>query len=303
MAKEDSAAVETPPAPEPEPESKRQRRRQPFEIKGLPDGLRAVLNLKPWRDAAEFWAYIYAVYPDPQKPGKEKRKFALKIYNTDIDEAWLQDRFPRGGKFRIMYNVQADGGDVEIHTDDFDIEAMEGAAPMVAPGAPPTPGSAQVDPGAYPSRRNQLQDLRDLAEIMVLLRGDAPPAPVGNLAVFEKMYADRLRRLDELEEKMMKRTGLIGMNNGAAKTEAEGWPEFIKPFAPLIKEWGGKLLGTGIEASLLRSAVLSNPAFREVWRDAEKRAAAAQAIISHLGEAGQNLVTLFEHEMEKNGGG
>lgn len=288
------------------------KRTQPLEIKGLPDGVRAVLRLKPWREAKEFSAYIYRREPDPQKPGRVAKKFLRKVYNTEIEESYLQTNFPRGGKFTVIYQLPHSerAGDVQIHSDDFEIEASETAGALVAPGAAPSPAGLQGPAGDL---RSGIASLRELAEVVAMLQGNQPAAPAAP-AWMEKMYQEKLRRLDELEEKLQKKLtgGNVIVSQGKPADEAgSAWPEFLRPFAPQIKAFGiqtmealaGKLLGAGLESAGLRFLVLNNPTFQALWADEAKRNEAATAIISALGEAGENLVALFAQEMAKRQGG
>lgn len=290
-------------------ESGRQKRTQPLEVKGLPDGVRAVLRLKPWRDVSEYSAYIYLKEPDPLKPGRIAKKFLRRIYNTEIEEFYLQQNFPRGGKFHVIYQVPHPErpGDVQIHADDFEIEPNQVPGALAAPSAgtpPPVPQGAGGELGLG------LGSLRQLAEILVMLQGNQPatasPAPW-----LEKMYQEKIRRLDELEEKMQRKLSapVVSTHEKEQTDELAAWPEFLRPFAPQIKAYGiqtiqalaQKLLGGGLEAAGLRFLVLNNKTFQALWADPAKREGAAAAIIGALGEAGENLVRLFMEEMEKRG--
>lgn len=288
------------------------KRTQPIEIKGLPDGVRAVLRLKPWREAKEFSAYIYRREADPLKPGRVAKKFLRKVYNTEVEESYLQANFPRGGKFTVIYQLPHTerAGDVQIHSDDFEIEPGETAGALVAPGAAP---SLPAAPAAGGDLRAGIASLRELAEVVAMLQGNQPAGPAAP-AWMEKMYQDKLRRLDELEEKLQKKLtgGNVIVSQGKPADEAgSAWPEFLRPFAPQIKAFGiqtiealaGKLLGGGIESAGLRFLVLNNPTFQALWADEAKRNEAASAIIGALGEAGENLVSLFAQEMAKRQGG
>lgn len=289
------------------------KRTQPIEIKGLPDGVKAVLRLKPWRDAKEYSAYIYRREADPQKPGRVAKKFVRRVYNTEIEESYLQTHFPRGGKFTVIYQVPHPDkpGDVQIHSDDFEIEPDQTAGALVAPGAAPSLPAASAAGGDLVAG---ITNLRALAEVVAMLKGDqvAAPAPP---AWMEKMYQDKLRRLDELEEKLQKKLsgGSVIVSQGKPATDDpdQAWPEFLRPFAPQIKAFGiktmealaGKLLSQGLEGAGLRFLVLNNPAFQALWADEGKRNEAATAIIGALGEAGENLVALFAREMASRQGG
>lgn len=287
------------------------KRTQPLEIKGLPDGVKAVLRLKPWREAKEFSAYIYRREADPLKPGRVAKKFLRRVYNTEIEESYLQANFPRGGKFTVIYQLPHTerAGDVQIHSDDFEIEASETAGALVAPGAAPSLPAASAAGGDLVAGIN---NLRALAEVVAMLKGDqvAAPAP----AWMEKMYQEKLKRLDEMEERLQKKlTGgnVIVSQGKPAEESGSAWPEFLRPFAPQIKAFGiqtmealaGKLLGAGLESAGLRFLVLNNPTFQALWADEAKRNEAASAIISALGEAGENLVALFAREMAGRGQG
>ncbi len=280
-----------------------------MDVKGLPEGVRAILRLKPWRDVSEYSAYIYRKELDPMKPGRIAKKFMDRVYNTDIEESFLQLKYPRGGRFHIIYQVPNPdrGGDVQIYADDFDIEPTQIPGALAAPSAGMPPPVAQAAGGELGLG---LGSLRQLAEILVMLQGQqtgAPAAPVW----MEKMYQEKIKRLDELEDKLQRK--LIGpavtVHNNEPADELAAWPEFLRPFAPKIKEYGistiqslaSKLLGGGFESAGLRFMVLRNPSFKAIWADAAKRESAAASIISALGEAGENLVRLFAEEMAKGG--
>jgi hypothetical protein len=295
-----------------------QKRSTPLEIKGLPDGVKAILRLKPWRDAKEYSAYIYRRIPDETRPGRIAKKFCRRVYNIEIEESWLQTNFPRGGKFSIIYQIPHPDkpGDVQIHSDDFDIEPVETAGALVAPGAVLSPAGAQASAGDL---RSSIGNLRELAEVLVMLKGDSPigGAPPAAPAWLEKMYQDKLKRLEELEEKLQRKITGQGMlitqgKPPAAEDDKDSfWPEFLRPYVPGIKKFGistmeslaSKLLGGGLESAGLRFLVLNNPEFQALWADEARRNEAAQTIISALGHAGENLVGLFAQEMAKKAGG
>ncbi len=281
------------------------KRTQPLEIKGLPDGVKAVLRLKPWREAKEYSAYIYRREADPTRPGRVAKKFLKRVYNTDIEESYLQTHFPRGGKFTVIYQLPHPDkpGDVQIHSDDFEIEPGETAGALVAPGAAPSSSAASAAGGDL---QTGILNLRALAEVVAMLKGDQVATPAAP-AWMEKMYQDKLRRLDDLEDRLQKKLsgGVIVHQNKPAEETGSAWPEFLRPFAPQIKSFGistmealaGKLLGGGLEGAGLRFLVLNNPTFKALWADEAKRNEAASAIITALGEAGENLVALFAREM------
>lgn len=295
-----------------EPEDgERIKRSQPFEVKNLPEGVRAILRLKPWRDVAEYSAYIYLRAADPLKPGRVAKKFMRRVYNTEIEESWLQANFPAGGRFSVIYQVPhpSKPGDVQIHADDFEIEPhMPGG--LAAPNAGMAPLVAQ--PAAGGDLMGGIANLRALAEVVSMLQGNQPaaaaPAPW-----LEKMYQEKIRRLDELEEKMQRKLSapIVSSHNTDPVDELAAWPDFLKPFAPQIKAYGiktlealaGKLMGSGLEGAGLRFLVLNNPHFKALWSDPVKREAAAAAIIGALGEPGENLVRLIMEQMGAGAGG
>lgn len=296
-----------------EAENGRSGRSKPLAIDSLPAGVRAVLKLKPWREAEEYSAYIYRVLADLQRPGREKRKFSKKIFNQEIDEAWLQLNYPLGGKFRVIYQVPQEKGDAQIYSDDFDIEPLDGtAAALVAPGSAASPAPAQAGAGASGGpydRRAMLAELKEMVELVNLLR-PREEAAAAMPAWYESMMKDKLMRIADYEAKLERK--VIVTTSGSAPAPANNgnelaaWPEFIRPFVPAIKQWGfatmqdlaGKLLGRGLESMGLRALVLNNPMFRQIWADEDKRNAAATALITTLGEAGENLVKLFAQEMQ-----
>ncbi len=292
---------------EPGAEGERVKRTQPIDVKGLPEGVRAVLRLKPWRDVTEYSAYIYRRVPDPTKPGRVAKKFCERVYNTEIEESWLQDHYPEGGRFHIIYQLPHPSrpGDVQIAADDFEVERTKVSGALAAPGVGTPPPVAQAAGGGLP-----LDQLRQLAEILVMLKGDQAPGPAVP-AWIERMYQEKLKRLDEMEIKMERRiANNVQVHNKEPEDENAAWPEFIRPFAPQIKAYGiqtlqalgQKLMGGGLDSMGLRFLVLNNPAFKTMWADPEKRTNAAAAIIGALGEAGENLVKLFMEEMQKRGG-
>lgn len=290
-------------------EGERQRRTQAIEVKGLPEGVRAVLRLKPWRDVKEWSAYIYRREPDPTRPGRVVKKFQRRVFNTEIEESWLQAQFPRGGKFSVIYQVPhpSKPGDVQIHTDDFDIDPLDTAGASLAPGA--VPAAPPVPQGAGGDLFSGIANLRALAEVVQMLQGNQPAAPAGAPAWLEKMYQDKIRRLDEMEEKLQRKLAAPAVTVHEVEDEAAGWPEFLRPFVPTIKQYGiktiealaGKLMGGGFEGAGLRFLVLNSPTFQAIWQDPTKREAAAAALISSLGDLGENLVRLLAEEMSKRG--
>lgn len=300
MAKEDKEAAAA--AEAADGEEGREKKTIPLEIKNLPPGVRAVLRLKKWRDVSEYSAYIYRVTQDPAKPGRPKRKFLARVYNTEIDESYLQATYPTGGTFRVIYNIPAPdrGGDAEIQTEDLEIEAQAAVHQQVAPNGAAPPVAASAVAGA--SRRELFSEMRELVELINALR---PDQPQGAPAWLERLYQDKIRRLDDLEQKMERKLAAPIVTNGKSPEEMEAWPEFLRPFVPGIKSFGirtmenlaQKLMGGNLESMGIRALVFNHPTFREIWSDVERRNAAAQALITSLGEAGENLVKLFEAEM------
>jgi len=293
-----------------EPEDgERIKRSQPLEVKNLPEGVRAILRLKPWRDVSEYSAYIYLRANDPLKPGRVAKKFMKRVYNTEIEESWLQANFPAGGRFSVIYQVPhpTKPGDVQIHADDFEIEPNTSGG-LAAPNAGVSLPAAQAAGGDL---MGGIANLRALAEVVSMLQGNQPaaaaPAPW-----LEKMYQEKIRRLDELEEKMQRKLSMpaVTVHNNEPADELAGWPDFLRPFAPQIKSYGiktlealaGKLMGGGLESAGLRFLVLNNPHFKALWNDPAKRETAAAAIIGALGEPGENLVRLFMEQMGAAGG-
>lgn len=292
-----------------EQETGRQKRSQPIDVKGLPEGVRAILRLKPWRDVSEYSAYIYLRAADPLKPGRVAKKFLRRVYNTEIEEFYLQSNFPRGGKFSVIYQVPhpSQPGDVQIHADDFEIEPSDMPGGLAAPNAGMAPSVAAIATGG--DLMSGIANLRALVEVVVMLKGDQPAA--GTPAPWlEKMYQEKIKRLDELEEKMQRKLSgpaVTVHSTNEPVDELAAWPDFLRPFAPSIKAYGiktmealaGKLLGGGLEGAGLRFLVLRNPTFQALWSDPAKREGAAAAIIAALGEPGEHLVRLFAEEMAK----
>lgn len=292
-------------------DGERIKRSQPLDVKNLPEGVRAILRLKPWRDVAEYSAYIYRKEADPTKPGRIAKKFCERIYNTEIEESWLKARYPRGGRYAVIYQVPhpTRPGDVQIHADDFEIEPdMPGG--LAAPNAGMAPLVAA--PAAGGDLMGGIANLRALAEVVSMLQGNQPAAPAA-APWLEKMYQEKIRRLDELEDKMQRKLSAptVTVHNNEPADELAGWPDFLRPFAPQIKAYGiktlealaGKLMGSGLEGAGLRFLVLNNPHFKALWSDPVKREAAAAAIIGALGEPGENLVRLIMEQMGAGAGG
>ncbi len=289
-------------------DGERIKRTQPLEVKNLPEGVRAILRLKPWRDVAEYSAYIYRKEPDPTKPGRIAKKFCERIYNTEIEESWLKNRYPRGGRYSVIYQVPhpTRPGDVQIHADDFEIE------PSDVPGGLAAPNAGMASPAAIAAGGDLMtgiNNLRALVEVVVMLKGDQPAGGAGAPPPWlEKMYQEKIKRLDELEEKMQRKISApVTVHSNEPVDELAGWPDFLRPFAPAIKRYGiqtmeslaGKLLGGGLESAGLRFLVFRNPTFQALWNDPVKREAAAATIIAALGQPGESLVRLFAEEMAK----
>jgi len=290
-------------------EAERQRRTQAIDIKGLPEGVRALLRLKPWRDHKEYSAYIYQRVPDPAKPGRIAKRYLDRVFNTEVEEAYLKQRWPRGGRFSVMYQVPHPKlpGDVQIHTDDFEIEPDVSGA-LLAPSAG-TPSA--VHPAGGDSFGSQIANLRALVECVQLLQGNQPAQAVATPAWYDKIMQEKIRNLSEMEDKMQRKLAApaVTVHEREPEDEAAGWPEFLKPFVPAIKQYGiqtlqalaGKLMGGGLEGAGLRWMVMKSPTFLALWQDPVKREAAAAALISSLGDVGENLVRMIAEEMAKVG--
>ncbi len=285
----------------------RKKRSVPIDVKGLPEGVRAILRLKPWRDSTEYSAYIYLRAPDPLKPGRVAKKFLRRVYNTEIEEFYLQSNFPRGGKFSVIYQIPhpSQPGDMQIHTDDFEIEPNDMSGGLAAPNAGMAPSVAAIAAGG--DLMSGIANLRALVEVVVMLKGDQPAGAGAPPPWLEKMYQEKIRRLDELEEKMQRKISMpaVTVHSNEPADELAAWPDFLRPFAPTIKQYGiktlealaAKLMGSGMEGVGLRFLVLNNPTFKALWSDPAKREAAAAGIIAALGEPGENLVRFFMEQM------
>jgi len=275
---------------------KRQRRRQQIEIEGMPAGVRAYFKKKKHRTAEDYSAHIYRKVPDRTKVNKEAFKFKEKVWNMEVDEAWLQSRYG-GGRYRVIYQIEEEGGTTEVETDDFDID--DPPPVTVAPGAGGAPAAAPVAaPGdRYPSRREMLLELREVVELVNMLRPPDAGAPAAisspTLTLLEKRYAEKLAAVEDLEDKLRKKLhGGANVIVGDKKEDAlSAWPEFIRPFVPELKRFGmsklkdlaDNLLGGGFFGSMIKSAVVSNPAFQSMWQDAGRRQAAYDALVPHIG--------------------
>ncbi len=288
----------------------RLKRSQPMDIKGLPEGVKAILRLKPWRDVSEYSAYIYKRVPDPLKPGRIAKKFCERVYNTEIEESWLQVRYPEGGRFHVIYQLPHPKapGDVQMAVDDYELEPSKIPGALAAPSAGMAPPAVQTVGGDLASG---IANLEALTRIVVMLKGGEAANAAAPAPWLEKMYQEKIKRLDELEEKLQRKiSSPVEVHKTEPMDELAGWPDFLRPFVPHIKEYGiktldalgAKLMGNGPMSAGLRFMVLRNAQFKATWNDPAKREAAAAAIIQALGEPGENLVKLLAEEMAAGGG-
>lgn len=301
----------------------RQSRETDITIKGLPEGIRAVLRSTPWRDK-EFETRIYRMVPNPIRRGRDSAKYIRTEHNLEVTPDWLQDQFG-GGRFQAWYYIEdpKGKGQILIATDTFDIEADPfGNAPPAAPGiaAPPVP--AQAGAGVL---ADSVALLGSLANIVATLRGEpaGPGMGAGNpaLAVSEQFYKDRVSKLDakekEIDNLKLKLEATIAKSNN-------GLPDAMKPFSPLIEAFsakiaqsiaGGangaapnpmlgiftpmlkgaaaKLIGDTEEATILRGLVFNSPEFQAIWSDTTKRAGVASYVVGLFPDVGPDLVKAF----------
>lgn len=293
-------------------------------LKNAPDGVEAHIRNLPW-EGKEYTVRIYEVTPNQNAPGKEKFTLRHIVRNEFVDEAWLLDhKFPRGKWRTMLFYKPGKRKEVKLHSGTYEIDPMPfteagsltppvtaagGGTPSHAgPPAFPYPQSAAAPAGGLALNLGGgqvigLNDLKSLKEILGVPAAASAPgfsSPYASDA-YEKHLDRALKRVDELQERLEKKVyGESKMTVAKEDNKNSPWMErLLEKYFPKIEKHIDKLLGDSEDAKDFRGLITSDPEFKTLWADPEKKLKIAGVLVEELKEKGQALFNHLEKEFTR----
>jgi len=277
-------------------------------VLGVPAGIDIEARNRLW-EGKEFDTRIYQMVPMENVPGREKAVLLKRVPNTvceDVDDAWLMDN-GFSGRLRTLVFWKHQGKDIRMLTGTYEI-APQPEKPASGTLTPPVVAGS---PQGGPEARGNGGMVFSLKDLVILREVFGPGAGGGNqthpellgIEAMERSFERRMKRIDELEEKALDRTYKPVKPPTLEKDDTPAWQkDLMNEFGPKIKKWIGRLIGDDEVGEELRSEILSNSKFKEVWNDMEKKGRIAKVLVGELGDKGQTLWNLLEKQINKTPG-
>lgn len=293
-----------------------------LDVDGLPEGVKAFVKENVIPANTPFRSTLYRVIdPTPPKTRVERaylERLENDFYEDDYGEEYIKQTYGGG-----VYQAFITWKDKEKKKNEIQLEriCIDGPPKLATvPKAVESPASAQVPPGGTgrpteaPGAGLLEKVLKHLPEITACATAIKALIPKPDTSIIEKLTEAKIRSFERLEERVEKarmdmlKKDMEQLEEQPEETEENldtvnggAWPEWLQPFAPLITQYAGKLLGDDPVATGLQKIVVNSADFKKCWNNKERKAEAIKALTKHLGaETAASLAQTFSGLMEKS---
>jgi len=265
-------------------------------------------------DGKKFVSYLYRRKKDPKE--LKLRSFYLEkmenqFYDDDFGEDYIKDKYG-GGRYQIIIRWQTGKNEKtgmaleDIYIDGPEKETNSGPVRQDDPPSNPVWPSSKQDK----SIEEKIKEWIPIITSAVTLVREIIPKQ--DTTIIDKLQDQYMKKIDAVDREILslKKRKLEKLENEIELEESEAeqmqaqiesiYPEWLKPYAPLIEQFGEKLLGNSFLANTLKKTVAGSEVFKNNWADPNKRAEAIEAMSLHLGpEIGSALEQTFNEYMER----
>lgn len=301
-----------------------------LKVRGLPEELKVFIKEHQVPDDTNFSTYLYRVKTTPgiKKP---KRKFLEKLhmqyFEGDYDVSYIKDKYGGGEYVTVSVWMLADRkGKTGVENDSFSIEGQpkdpiinNKSTPHVDNGGGSATGAPNPNPNGF-NMESLLKYLPLITAAMEAFKGLMPKVDTAGLKKIQEYQIETVEKVGNQVLKMKSdayKTEIDKVNRAIreaqemqtaiAEPEEEEitdastiWPEWIRPFSPMIEKFADKMLGNNPLANGMRKLVVNNKDFQKCWTNKKKRAEAIEGLTKFFGhEVAEDLEKTFDEQVEE----